>query len=140
MFRVGFKTLRLGLETTAFHERSRFDRKVTEAQFNHAVSYLKDAGFHRNMVGAYLLAGLPGQERETLIQSIKTVLAAGISPVLAYYSPIPHTPLWDNACISSRYDLAQDPIYTNNAILPCQKTAFSWQTVTHLKQHAQDLS
>lgn len=120
MFRVGFKTLRLGLETTAFHERGEFDRKVTAMQFTQAVSYLKEAGFHKNMVGAYLLAGLPEQDLKTLHASIKTVLDGGITPVIAYYSPIPHTSLWDRACLSSRYDLAQDPIFTNNAIMPCQ--------------------
>ncbi|MEZ4525572.1 MAG: hypothetical protein R2941_06590 [Desulfobacterales bacterium] len=30
MFRAGFHTLRLGLETTAFEERNALDRKVTE--------------------------------------------------------------------------------------------------------------
>jgi radical SAM superfamily enzyme YgiQ (UPF0313 family) len=133
MYRIGFKTLRLGLETTAFHERSELDRKVTETQFKKAVSHLKKAGFENSMVGAYLLAGLPSQDQAVLTQSINTVLEAGISPVLAYYSPIPHTQLWDEACLSSRYDLAQDPIFTNNAIMPCQKSPFSWQAVSHLK-------
>ena len=136
MYRIGFKTLRLGLETTAFHERSELDRKVTENQFKQAISHLKKAGFKKSMVGAYLLAGLPGQDQSVLTQSINTVLEAGISPVLAYYSPIPQTQLWDEACLSSRYDLAQDPIFTNNAIMPCQKSPFSWQTVSHLKQLA----
>jgi hypothetical protein len=57
-----------------------------------------------------------------------------MTPILAYYSPIPHTSLWSRAVSSSRYDLAADPIYTNNAIFPCQQDAFSWKTVTHLKE------
>jgi len=55
-------------------------------------------------------------------------------PIMAYYTPIPHTALWEEALASSRYDLALDPIYTNNAILPCQKEPFAWETLKGLKK------
>ena len=134
MFAAGFQTLRLGLETTAFESRDELDRKVTAEEFKSAVSYLKDAGFKKDQVGAYLLAGLPGQSIRSLETSMKTVLQSNITPVPAYYSPIPHTALWDTAVASSRYDLPSDPIFSNNAILPCRKEAFSWETITHLKR------
>ncbi|MEJ2097618.1 MAG: B12-binding domain-containing radical SAM protein, partial [Deltaproteobacteria bacterium] len=56
-----------------------------------------------------------------------------ITPVLAHYSPIPHTALWKDAVAASRYDLAADPIYTNNAVWPCSREPFSWKTVSLLK-------
>lgn len=133
MYQAGFKTLRLGLETAAFDQRDELDRKVTPDDFKTAVRHLKAAGFEKNMIGAYLLIGLPGQKTKTIEASIHTVKQSGITPVLAYYTPIPHTALWRRAVASSRYDLEADPIFTNNAILPCQKEAFSWDTVTHLK-------
>jgi len=55
-------------------------------------------------------------------------------PVLATYSPIPKTKLWQRAVLASRYDLESDPVFTNNAIFPCQKEDFSWKIITHLKQ------
>lgn len=136
MVRAGFKTLRLGLETTAFEARSAMDRKVTENDFRRAIACLKRAGFDSRRIGAYLLAGLPGQPLAAMKASIETVKAAGIAPILAYYTPIPHTAMWPAAVASSRYDLAADPIFTNNAIFPCQKEPFSWERLSYLKNLA----
>jgi hypothetical protein len=62
------------------------------------------------------------------------VKAAGITPVLAHYSPIPHTTLWKEAVAVSRYDLEADPIFSNNAIFPCQREEFSWTALSRLKR------
>jgi radical SAM superfamily enzyme YgiQ (UPF0313 family) len=133
LYRAGFHTLRLGLETAAFKDRGEIDEKVTESEFRRAVAHLKRAGFRRDRIGAYLLTGLPGQSFASVVDSIRTVKDAGIVPIPAYYSPIPHTPLWEKAKAASRYNLEADPVFTNNAIFPCQKRPFSWETVTSLK-------
>ena len=133
MSRAGFKTLRLGLETTSFDTRDELDVKVTAHEFKQAVAWLKEAGFHQDMIGAYLLAGLPGQKPADIEDSIDIVRQTGAMPVLAYYTPIPHTALWPAAVASSRYDLESDPIFTNNAVLPCQEEPFSWETISRLK-------
>ncbi len=134
MKRAGFHTLRLGLETTAFEDRSDLDSKVTEEEFLMAVNHLKNAGFEANQIGAYLLVGLPRQTASAAEASIKVVKAAGITPILAYYTPIPHTRLWKEAVAVSRYDIEADPVYTNNAIFPCQRESFSWETLARLKR------
>lgn len=136
MFQAGFKTVRLGLETAAFNMRNELDKKVTAAEFERAVTYLKEAGFKKELIGAYLLTGLPGQEMKSIEDSIKTVRQNQVIPILAHYSPIPHTALWSNAVASSRYDLESDPVFTNNAIFPCRDERFSWQTISHLKKLA----
>ncbi|GAB6907567.1 Radical SAM domain protein [Desulfosarcina cetonica] len=136
MRRAGFHTIRLGLETTAFEGRQAMDRKVTEAEFLRAVGYLRAAGFPADQVGAYLLAGLPDQDIAAVETSIAVVKAAGVTPVIAHYTPIPHTAMWPAAVAASRYDLAADPIFTNNAIFPCQSERFSWEVLTRLKQLA----
>lgn len=133
MVKAGVKTLRLGLETTDFTMRE-MDRKVKESEFIQAVSYLLEAGFQKDQVGAYLMVGLPGQSVESVELSIKTVKKSEITPILAYYSPIPHTQMWDAAVAASRYDLASDPVFTNNAIMPCQHSEFNWETLTRLKK------
>ncbi len=134
MFKAGFKTLRLGLETTLFENRTSIDHKVTEKDFKKAVTCLKNAGFKRENTGAYLLAGLPGQTIDSVKASIKTVKQTGITPVIAYYTPIPHTGMWPEAVASSRYDLEADPIFTNNAILPCRPDPFSWKIFSSFKK------
>ena len=138
MFLAGFQTLRLGLETAAFEKRDAMDRKVTASEFKQAVSVLKDAGFDKHQIGAYLLAGLPGQSVKSVEGSIQTVKQSGITPILAHYTPIPGTALWKAAVASSRYDLESDPLYTNNAISPCQDETFSWEILSHLKNLTED--
>jgi len=136
MFHAGFKTLRLGLETTSLDIRNELDKKVTLSEFVRAITCLKEAGFDQRGIGVYLLAGLPGQHVDSIEDSIQTVKRTGATPILAYYSPIPKTTLWRQAVAASRYNLESDPLFTNNAILPCQSEPFSWQTISHLKKLA----
>ncbi|MCJ7617610.1 MAG: radical SAM protein [Desulfobacterales bacterium] len=136
MFRAGFKTIRLGLETASFEKRKELDSKVTACEFKNAVSCLRKAGFQKNQIGAYLLTGLPGQTISSVEESIREVKRNGITPVLAHYSPVPHTALWDRAVASSHYDLEADPVFTNNAIFPCWFENFSWEKISYLKNLA----
>ncbi len=133
MKKAGFVTIRLGLETAVFEERSSMDKKVTEEEFKKCVKSLLKAGFKNQEVGAYLLAGLPGQSLKSFETSIKLVKKTGITPIPAYYTPIPHTPLWEKAVKSSPYDLEADPVFTNNAVFPCWPGGFSWETITRIK-------
>ncbi|QTA86430.1 B12-binding domain-containing radical SAM protein [Desulfonema magnum] len=133
MFQAGFETLRLGLETTAFEERNKWDRKVTEEEFIQAISCLKQAGFTQNQMGAYLLAGLPYQSPGSVEASVRIVRQSGVTPIIAHYTPIPHTALWQQAVASSRYDIESDPVFTNNAIFPCSHEKFSWERLSYLK-------
>jgi radical SAM superfamily enzyme YgiQ (UPF0313 family) len=134
MFEAGFTTLRLGLETAEFDHREEIDLKVSEDEFKRAVNCLREAGFKKNQVGAYLLVGLPDQRLDTTKRSIGIVKQIGITPIAAYYTPIPHTALWPKAVAASRYDLESDPVLTNNAVIPCQKQPFSWETIRYLKE------
>ncbi len=135
MARAGMTTLRLGLETADFAHRGQMDRKVTAPEFARAVARLAAAGLGPDRVGAYLLAGLPDQPMAAVRASIRAVRERGIAAVPTYYSPIPHTALWEKALAASRYDLAADPIFTNNAIFPCM-ARFSWRDVSELKRLA----
>lgn len=134
MFEAGFTTLRLGLETAEFNHREEIDIKVSEQEFKKAAVCLREAGFKKNQVGAYLLVGLPDQKLDTTKRSIDIVKQIGLTPIAAYYTPIPHTALWPKAVAASRYDLESDPVFTNNAVLPCQKQPFNWETISDLKE------
>jgi len=136
MFKAGFETIRLGLETSDFDSRDDF--KVNYNNFINALNNLKKSGFNKNQIGAYLLAGCPEQNIEQICRSIQFVKTADIQPVLAYYSPIPHTQMWSRAKLSSRYDLESDPIYTNNSIFPCKKENFSWEKINMFKKILND--
>lgn len=133
MRKAGFHTLRLGVESTDFSQRKNLDNKISETDFRRAVTALKKAGFRKEQIGAYLLVGLPGQTLAEAEHSIREVLASGITPVLTFYTPIPHTALWDEAVKHSSYPLELDPVFTNNSIWPCREHGFSWNEMKHLK-------
>jgi radical SAM superfamily enzyme YgiQ (UPF0313 family) len=138
MHRAGFKTIRLGLETLREGASGGLDAKTNADEFRQAAAWLREAGFTRQQVGAYLLVGLPDQDPTEVEAAISMVRETQVTPILAHYTPIPHTRLWAKALAASRYDLAADPVLTNNAVSPCQKTPFSWESLTRLKKEASE--
>ena len=115
----GFQTLRLGLETSDMGLHQEWDGKVSEGEFEKAVRNLRVAGFSKQQIGVYILAGLPEQSAESVAESVRYVDRTGASPYLAEYSPIPHTALWDKAVSCAEYDLSAEPLFHNNTLLPC---------------------
>lgn len=115
---AGFRTIRLGLETTDTALRGKIDEKVKAGEFEKAVGALRGAGFSRRDIGVYVLMGLPGQPVDSVKRTLEEVDRAGAVPYLAEYSPIPHTAMWDAACRASGLDLSE-PLYQNNTLIPC---------------------
>jgi hypothetical protein len=118
LFRAGFRTLRLGFETSDMALHRRWGGKVAEGEFERAVEDLRGAGYTQREIGAYVLMGLPGQSADSVRASVEFVARTGATPYLAEYSPIPHTPLWETAVACSGYDLASEPLFHNNTLLP----------------------
>lgn len=116
---AGFRTLRLGFETSDMELQRKMGGKVAEGEFERSVENLLKAGFTHREIGAYVLMGLPGQSPDSVRASVESVGRAGATPYLAEYSPIPHTPLWEKAVACSGYDLASEPLFHNNTLLPC---------------------
>jgi hypothetical protein len=81
------------------------------------------------------LCGLPGQELDDVAASMAFVRKAGIQPVLAYYSPIPHTPMWETAVSCARFDITLHPLLTNNSLFPCVRTQEDIHRISRLKNH-----
>ncbi|MBA3010247.1 MAG: radical SAM protein [Proteobacteria bacterium] len=134
MFRAGFATIRLGLETTNFSPDRHHDIKVKKDEFFTAVENLKSAGFKAGQLGAYLLCGLPGQDLEQVAASMALVKKTGILPVLAYYTPIPHTPMWEDAVKHALFDITKHPVFTNNTLFPCVKSDTDRNRISQLKK------
>ena len=139
MYEVGFKTVRLGLETCDKGGQKSMGDKITNEEMARAVRYLREAGFSRRDIGVYVLAGLPGQKRSEVEQSIRCVHAWGATPKLAEYSPIPGTTLWKSALRNSPFDLREEPLFHNNSILPCRWEGFTWEDLQQLKAGLRDI-
>jgi radical SAM superfamily enzyme YgiQ (UPF0313 family) len=134
LFRSGFKTIRLGLETANEQAQLETGGKVNNREFQGAVRSLRWAGYSGEQIGVYLLAGLPGQRVEEVEESIAFVKETGAKPVLVEYSPIPGTPLFEKAKKLSSFDVGNEPLFHNNSILPCQWEGFTWADFRRLKE------
>jgi radical SAM superfamily enzyme YgiQ (UPF0313 family) len=119
LHRTGFHTIRLGFETSDMALHEELGKKVSSGEFEWAVKNLVKAGFEKKATGAYILAGLPDQSAESVIDTIRHVGGAGVTPYLAEYSPLPHTSMWSKAVRSSSYAIASEPLFHNNTLLPC---------------------
>jgi len=138
LYKAGFRSIRLGLETsdTALHKR--LGKKFAGGEFEQAISFLKKAGFTTDQIGSYILIGLPGQTDPQVAETIEYVGRTGTIPYVSEYSPIPHTGLWKEAVAASRFDLASDPLFHNNTIMPCWDGDV-FKRVGRLKRLAQDI-
>jgi len=119
LYKAGFTTIRLGLETSDVNLHNDLGKKFSSGKFESAVINLKQAGFSAYQIGAYILMGLPGQTSNQVEETIKYVGKVGAMPYLSEYSPIPHTKMWKDALSVSRFDLASEPLFHNNTIVPC---------------------
>jgi radical SAM superfamily enzyme YgiQ (UPF0313 family) len=134
LFTSGFKTLRLGLETGDDQRQQQLGAKVKPGAFADAMANLTRAGFAPDQIGVYLLCGLPGQDSAEVAQSIRMVRDHGARPYLTEYSPIPGTRFWLEALRSSPFDLASEPLYHNNSLLPYQSESFGLEELQRLKE------
>ena len=136
LYLSGFRTIRLGLETSDMAQHFELDKKVSEGEFEKAVGHLQAAGFDKKEIGAYILMGLPGQSVDSVRETIEFVGRLGATPYLAEYSPIPHTPLWEKALEHSDYAIDAEPLFHNNTLLPCWNEP-QRAKVTELKKRVQ---
>jgi radical SAM superfamily enzyme YgiQ (UPF0313 family) len=133
MHEVGFVTIRIGLETTSPDRQRATGGKVSTEEFQSALQNLRHAGYTPDEIGAYVLSGLPGQGREEVEETICFVRECGARPNLAEYSPLPGTPLWEEAVQCSPFDLVGEPLFHNNSILPCRWDGLDWDDLQSLK-------
>lgn len=133
MYQAGFKTIRFGFESSDLNIQCETGGKVNNAHLEEAVSHLKAAGYQKEDIGIYLLCGMPDQTFSDVLESIHFVKSCGAKPVIAEYSPIPGTALWDKAVAVSPYPIEEEPLFHNNSLLPCQNEKLSYAMYRELK-------
>jgi radical SAM superfamily enzyme YgiQ (UPF0313 family) len=136
MFRAGFSTIRFGFETADAKRQVDTGGKVTNQDLERAVRYLREAGYKPRDIGIYLLCGLPGQTATEVHEAITLVQRCGAKPIIAEYSPIPGTALWDASVEASPYPIAEEPLFHNNSLLPCRSNLLSYDMYQDLKRQS----
>jgi len=135
---AGFKTIRLGLETTVDSKSRQWGGKVNTDMYLRAVEDLFQAGFPGDDIGVYLLCGLPGQTPEEVAEAVGIVRQSGVRPHIAEYSPIPGTPMWNRAAEISPFDISAEPLYHNNTFFACRRPDFTYEDMVSLKKMARN--
>jgi len=136
MYEAGFKTIRLGLETSHAPEQLRTGAKITNEGFQQAVHNLKMAGFQAGELTAYILMGLPGQPVKEVMESVAFVHKCGVSVQITLYSLIPGTVEWERAVRLSGFDVRPDPLLHNNSIYPFPWSQASFEEFKDVKARA----
>lgn len=138
LFSAGFKEIRLGLESIEPSIMKTTGGKVDLKGFESAVALLLKAGFRKGQINAYILVGLPSQRWEEVKGAVDYLRTLGVIPNLAEYTPIPHTPMFDENKAYARFPLADEPLYQNNAVFPFAWDGFTEENLAFLKKYAKD--
>lgn len=133
---ANFREIRMGFETADPSVLKSTGGKVTLRRFEKSVAALLKAGFKKNEITAYILAGLPNQKWEDVKRSIDYVRHIGIQPYIAEYTPIPHTRLFEEYGDHARFPISEDPVYQNNALFPFAWEGFTEKNLEDLKLYA----
>lgn len=138
MFQTGFKTIRLGLETTNTARQRQMGDKVEPCEVRKAITFLRQAGFSSSEIGVHILVGLPGQPVSEVKASIAYVHDCGALIKLALYSPIPRTVEWERAVALGAIDARADPLLHNNSIYPLYADESGYAALQKLKDAARE--
>jgi radical SAM superfamily enzyme YgiQ (UPF0313 family) len=109
---ANFRSLYLSQESFSSDVLDR-SPKVDEGDLPRALDCLEKAGYARGEVNVFLLAGLPGQDPQGIIESIRRVKSLGARPRLSYFSPVPGTGTWERLIQEGRISRDADPLLHN---------------------------
>ena len=110
-----FKTIRLSLESIDPEIARESSGKVALGEYAAAVKNLRAAGYAPEDCETYILAGLPGQDIQSVKDTINFVWDNGGVPKLAEFSPIPGTPFFE-AAAQKLPALRSEPLLQNNSV------------------------
>ena len=139
-FQSGFKTLRLSFESTSTEILSRSSNKVTVRQMVSAVEHLEAAGYERKDIGVYLLFGLPGQKGNDIEAALHFARDLGVTPHLAYFSPVPGTVDFFNLQKSGILSTPVNLYETNKIFFVYNKSGFTHQEIHHIKEQTSGIT
>ena len=140
MKKAGFMDLRLSLETSDETMQKASGGKVSNMQFSEAVKILKGAGFLGKDIGAYILAGLPGQSTDTIKRDMEFTAQNKVLIKLANYSPIPETADFDKLPTELREQITKEPLMQNETYYLSVNPEYGYDENEKMKLLSADLN
>ncbi|MDX9800235.1 MAG: B12-binding domain-containing radical SAM protein [Spirochaetia bacterium] len=141
MRRAGFQEIRLGFESSdpQFHNNN--GRKYDKDAFPAVIEKLKKNGFSgKNEIIIYILAGLPGQYADEVLNTVRYLSSFNVRISVSEYSPVPGSALWDESVKKSRYPIEENPLFHNNSIFPMEWEGFTYEDMQRVKTLASGFS
>ena len=135
----GFKTIRLSVESFDKKIQKQSSFKLFFSEFENAMKNLIDAGFSKQEIGAYILAGLPEQTIDDIIDTIRVLKEFPCKIKIAEYSPIPGTQDYEITRKIYPSLPLEEPLFQNNSIFPLWNFKNKWETIEKIKHIAKDI-
>lgn len=117
MKEAGFKTIKLGYETTGRLQKLT-GGKVYDQDLIRSARILKKAGFTEQEVQAYIMVNMPFQKVDDVLRAIEICKNEGISVSINEYTPIPGSQDWYALVEKGILDEQIDPALLNNTAIP----------------------
>ena len=133
MMAAGFREARLGFESASEEFHAEYDNKYSERGFHNTIRILSDAGFSREQITVYILAGLPGQDASEVEHTIRFAAGKGLTLSVSEFSPVPGSPLWPECVKRCELPLEDEPLFHNNSFFPMAWEGFTREDMQRLK-------
>lgn len=131
-------TLRFGYETALNRFKSSTDGKITLPLLKEKTALLREFGFIKN-IGIYLMAGLPGQKAEDVLEEMDQIFSCGVMVKPVFLSPVPGTPLF--TLYSKQFpQLLTDPLWHNDTFFITKLPGWNTDNVEKIRQKAKELN
>jgi radical SAM superfamily enzyme YgiQ (UPF0313 family) len=118
LWRARFQSIYLSQESLDQGILDETCSKVEPHDLDVALQHLTNAGYEEGQINVYLMAGLPGQNTESIKESIRHVQSLRAKPRLAYFSPVPGTSTWKRLVNLGVLDKDADPLLHNKLTFP----------------------
>lgn len=140
MYRSGFKTIRLSLESVAKERLRDIHNKITPGEMTRAVQNLMQAGYAPHALETYIIMGLPHQPLEEVVETILYANSLGVQIRLSSFSPIPGTKDYERAIDQGSFPAHADPLLTNKTVIPLSRTLAAYQQFQVVSHFVQQLN
>jgi radical SAM superfamily enzyme YgiQ (UPF0313 family) len=136
---AGFTTLRFGYENGSEVYCRDTSRKTDRGELLRKLAILKSAGFTRDEIGVYVMAGLPGQTPAQVHEELDYVASCGVKVKPVYLSPVPGTLLFETYAAAFP-QIRSDPLWHNDTFFLTQLPGWNWDEMEKIRVRVRELN
>lgn len=136
---AGFESLRFGYENGSADYGGDTSRKADRQALTKKIAILKNAGFVKNEIGVYVMAGLPGQTPSQVHEELDFVASCGVKAKPVFLSPVPGTMLFEHYAAAFP-QLRTDPLWHNDVFFITQLPGWNWEEMEKIRLRVRELN